>query len=72
MPTDADPDLRLRGRLLRSLGQLREMLPGSFVERNVPVGGPTAIARTAKTCIPNIKSPYWSMARPRLSISLLL
>jgi len=40
MPTDADPDLRLRGRLLRSLGQLREMLPGSFVERKRACGRP--------------------------------
>ena len=28
-----DPDLDLRGRLVRRLGALREMLPGSFVER---------------------------------------
>ena len=28
-----DPDLDRRGRLVRSLGALREMLPGSFVER---------------------------------------
>jgi hypothetical protein len=28
-----DPNLELRGRLIRSLGSLREMLPGSFVER---------------------------------------
>src|SRR5882757_3961707 len=40
MPTDADPDLRLRGRLLRSLGQLREMLPGSFVEHQRACGRP--------------------------------
>ena len=31
MPTD--PELDLRGRLIRGLGALREMLPGSFVER---------------------------------------
>ena len=31
MPTD--PELDLRGRLVRSLGALREMLPGSFFER---------------------------------------
>ena len=31
MPTD--PELALRGRLIRRLGALREMLPGSFVER---------------------------------------
>src|SRR5580692_5387099 len=38
MPTAPDPDLRLRGRLLRSLGRLREMLPGSFVERKRACG----------------------------------
>jgi predicted RNA polymerase sigma factor len=35
-----DPDLELRGRLIRSLGSLREMLPGSFVERNRACGRP--------------------------------
>ncbi len=29
----SDPELEARGRLIRSLGALREMLPGSFVER---------------------------------------
>jgi hypothetical protein len=38
MSTDSDPDLYLRGRLIRSLGQLREMLPGSFVERKRACG----------------------------------
>jgi trehalose-6-phosphatase len=38
MPTPSDPDLRLRGRLLRSLGRLRDMLPGSFVERKRACG----------------------------------
>ncbi len=36
----ADPDLDLRGRLIRSLGALREMLPGSFVERKRTCGQP--------------------------------
>src|SRR5271165_3827713 len=40
MSTDSDPDLHLRGRLIRSLGQLREMLPGSFVERKRACGRP--------------------------------
>ena len=40
MSTDSDPDLHLRGRLIRSLGQLREMLPGSFVERKRSCGRP--------------------------------
>jgi hypothetical protein len=29
-----DPELDLRGRLIRGLGALREMFPGSFVERS--------------------------------------
>jgi len=35
-----DPELRLRGRLLRHLGAWREMLPGSFVVRRVQCGKP--------------------------------
>jgi hypothetical protein len=35
-----DPDLDLRGRLIRSLGSLRDMLPGSFVERKRVCGRP--------------------------------
>ena len=34
-------DLNLRGRLIRTLGALREMLPGSFVERRRKCGKPT-------------------------------
>ena len=36
----SDPELQLRGRLVRSLGALREMLPGSFVKRQRPCGRP--------------------------------
>ena len=36
----SDPDLDLRGRLIRSLGALREMLPGSLVERRRECGKP--------------------------------
>ena len=35
-----DPQLEARGRLIRSLGTLREMLPGSFVERKRACGRP--------------------------------
>ena len=35
-----EPGLELRGRLVRSLGSLREMLPGSFVERKRACGRP--------------------------------
>lgn len=37
----SDPDLAHRGRLVRSLATLREMLPGSFVERHRQCGKPT-------------------------------
>ena len=37
----SDPELELRGRLIRRLGTLREMLPGSFVERSRKCGKPT-------------------------------
>jgi hypothetical protein len=33
-----DPELQTRGRLVRSLGMLRDMLPGSFVERRRKCG----------------------------------
>ena len=35
-----NPDLETRGRLIRSLGALREMLPGSFFERKRTCGRP--------------------------------
>ena len=41
MKSPGDPALDLRGRLVRSLGSLREMLPGSFVERKRSCGRPT-------------------------------
>ena len=40
MKSPSDPDLEFRGRLIRSLGSLREMLPGSFVERKRACGRP--------------------------------
>ena len=40
MKTPPEPDLQLRGKLIRSLGALREMLPGSFVERTRACGRP--------------------------------
>lgn len=36
----SDPERQLRGRLVRSLGALREMLPGSFVQRQRACGKP--------------------------------
>jgi len=40
MRKSSDPDLELRGKLIRGLGSLREMLPGSFVERKRACGRP--------------------------------
>src|SRR6266853_823480 len=40
MKSPRQPDLELRGKLIRSLGALREMLPGSFVERTRACGRP--------------------------------
>jgi gluconate kinase len=40
MKSPRDSDLELRGKLIRSLGSLREMLPGSFVERKRACGRP--------------------------------
>jgi hypothetical protein len=49
MKRPGDPDLELRGRLIRSLGALREMLPGSFVERKRACGRPNCHCADGKT-----------------------
>src|SRR5258707_15042621 len=48
MKSPANPDLELRGRLIRSLGSLREMLPGSFVERKRACGQPNCYCADGK------------------------
>jgi hypothetical protein len=45
----SDPDLEARGRLIRSLGALREMLPGSFVERKRACGRPNCHCADGKS-----------------------
>src|SRR6266478_4837084 len=40
MKSPREPDLELRGKLIRSLGALREILPSSFVERTRACGQP--------------------------------
>lgn len=40
MKNPGQPDLESRGKLIRRLGSLREMLPGSFVERTRSCGRP--------------------------------
>lgn len=54
MRSPSDPDLELRGKLIRSLGSLREMLPGSFVERKRACGRPTCHCADGK----NLHSQY--------------
>jgi hypothetical protein len=49
MRSPREPDLELRGKLLRHLGALREMLPGSFVERKRACGRPTCHCADGQT-----------------------
>ena|SRR5437867_6314754 len=49
MKMPREPDLELRGKLIRSLGSLREMLPGSFVERKRACGRPTCHCSDGKS-----------------------
>jgi len=44
----SDPDLEFRGRLVRSLGTLRDMLPGCFVERRRRCGKPNCRCASGK------------------------
>lgn len=54
MRKPGDSDLALRGKLIRSLGSLREMLPGSFVERKRACGRPNCHCADGK----NLHSQY--------------
>lgn len=49
MKSPREPDLERRGKLIRSLGSLREMLPGSFVERKRACGRPTCHCADGKS-----------------------
>src|SRR5260370_1557540 len=49
MKAPDEPDLELSGKLIRSLGLLREMLPGSFVERQRACGQPTCHCADGKS-----------------------
>jgi hypothetical protein len=44
-----DPELELRGSLMRRLGALRDMLPGSFVERKRACGRPNCHCADGQT-----------------------
>jgi hypothetical protein len=49
MGSPSEPDLERRGKLIRSLGSLREMLPGSFVERKRACGRPNCHCADGKS-----------------------
>lgn len=49
MKSPREADLERRGKLIRSLGSLREMLPGSFVERQRACGRPNCRCADGKS-----------------------
>ena len=55
MKAPLDPDLELRGKLMRGLGSLREMLPGSFVERKRACGQPNCHCADGKNLHPQFQ-----------------
>lgn len=64
MPTD--PELDLRGRLIRRLGTLREMLPGSFIERSRKCGKPTCRCAAGKELHPQFVLSVLVEGQPRV------
>ena len=61
----SDPDLDLRGRLIRSLGALREMLPGSFVERKRACGRPNCRCADGKNLHPQFQLSVLIEGQPK-------
>ncbi len=57
MPSDSE--LQWRGRLVRSLGALREMLPGSFVERQRPCGKSNCRCADGRHLHPQYQLSVW-------------
>src|SRR5947209_18540444 len=60
-----NPDLQLRGRLIRSLGALREMLPGSFVERKRACGRPNCRCADGKNLHPQYQISVLLDGKPK-------
>ena len=63
MPSDSD--LQSRGRLMRSLGALREMLPGSFVERKRACGRPNCHCADGKNLHSQFRISVLVQGKPR-------
>lgn len=60
-----DEELQARGRLVRSLGALREMLPGSFVERRRKCGKPNCRCADGKNLHAQFQVSLLVDGRPR-------
>ena len=62
-----DLELDSRGRLIRSLLALREMLPGSFVERRRKCGKPTCRCASGNPDQLHVEYllSFWSQGKPR-------
>src|SRR5260370_30383980 len=60
-----DSDLELRGRLIRSLGALREVLPGSFVERKRACGRPNCHCADGKNLHSQFQIPVLVDGKPK-------
>jgi hypothetical protein len=63
-----DPELQLRGRLVRALLTLRDMLPGAFIERRRACGRPHCRCASGR---PEDLHPQWGLSlvwegKPRL------
>jgi len=65
MKSPREPDLELRGKLIRSLGALREMLPGSFVERTRACGQPNCHCADGKRLHPQYQISVLIDGKPK-------
>jgi hypothetical protein len=60
-----NPDLQRRGQLVRSLGTLRDMLPGSFVERKRQCGQPNCHCADGRSLHPQCQLSVLIDGRPK-------
>src|SRR5258708_1558076 len=65
MKSPSDPGLELRGKLIRSLGALREMLPGSFVERKRACGQPNCPCADGKKLHSELQISVLAAGKPK-------
>jgi gluconate kinase len=65
MKPSGEPDLELRSKLVRSLGLFREMLAGSFVERQRACGRPTCHCADGKRLHPQFQISLLVDGKPK-------